>query len=56
MSSSNIISKLREDFSLVLRNNFKIDPTIVPSLSEKIKKQYFGDEEIDFGEALFDVS
>lgn len=48
---------IREDFSLILKYNFKIDPDVLPEVSAKVKNYYFGDKEIgpDTAEQLVDV-
>lgn len=56
MASFGTVDKLKTDFSIVLKNNFKINPALVPDLSDKIKKYYFGDKEIDVGEEMFQVN
>lgn len=49
---------IREDFSIILKNNFKIDPAKLPELSAKVKQYYFGDKEVglDTANQLTDVS
>ncbi|XP_065214514.1 esterase FE4-like [Planococcus citri] len=41
----NIWELLKNDFSTVLKNNFKIDQNVLPEISAKVLKYYFGDEE-----------
>lgn len=41
-----LMHKVREDFTLVVTDNFKVDPALVPELSTKIKQFYFGDKEV----------
>ncbi|XP_065225809.1 esterase FE4-like [Planococcus citri] len=55
LTSPDTVAKLKADFSIILSNNFKIDPALVPDLSDKIKKYYFGEKEVDLGEELFDL-
>ncbi|XP_065225804.1 esterase FE4-like [Planococcus citri] len=55
--ASNIAELIRDDFSLVLKYNFKIDPALLPEVSAKIKKYYFGDKEVglDTADTLVDL-
>ncbi|XP_065211403.1 esterase E4-like [Planococcus citri] len=55
LTSPDTVTKLKTDFSIILSNNFKIDPALVPDLSDKIKKYYFGEKEVDLGEELFNL-
>ncbi|XP_065225808.1 esterase FE4-like [Planococcus citri] len=55
LTSTDTVDKLKTDFSIILRNNFKIHPALVSDLGDKIKKYYFGDKEVDFGEEVFDL-
>lgn len=49
--NSNLIQQLCEDFSIILKHNFKIHPRLVEDVSIKLKKMYFGDKEIGMGTA-----
>lgn len=53
-----MIDKIRQDFSIVVTHNFKVDPALVPELSAKIKQFYFGDNEvsIDTADELINVN
>lgn len=41
-----LISRANDDFSIILKHNFKINERFLPDLSMKIKRFYFGDEEV----------
>ncbi|XP_065225797.1 esterase E4-like [Planococcus citri] len=45
------------NFSLMVSNNFRVDPKLVPQLSAKIKKFYFGDKKVghESAEELIDL-
>lgn len=53
----NILEICKDDFSLILKYNFKMDPEVLPEVSAKVKKYYFGDKEIgpDTLEQLVDL-
>lgn len=50
-----IFSLLRKDFSKVLKNNFKMDPEVLPEVSNKVLQHYFGSEEKIGPEAIDQV-
>lgn len=56
--SGKLVEKLRQDFSIFLTHNFKINPSLAQPTSVAIKNYYFGDKEVGMGTAseIVDVS
>ncbi|XP_065225796.1 esterase E4-like [Planococcus citri] len=44
--SRSLISRANDDFSIILKHNFKINERFIPDLSKQIRRFYFGDEAI----------
>jgi hypothetical protein len=42
----NIMKLIREDFSVVLKYNFKMEPAKLSEVSAKVKQYFFGDKEV----------
>ncbi|XP_065209992.1 esterase FE4-like isoform X2 [Planococcus citri] len=43
-----VMTRVGKDFSVFVRNNFKMDPEIVHILGEEVRQLYFGNEEVSY--------